>query len=66
MWDEMASARLSILAQGNAEADRLEALKKHDAAWWVLSVALEESYKALPRRDLDAVLKDDPIPNFWK
>jgi hypothetical protein len=55
-----ASAKLDILAKGNAEADRLAALRRFDEAWWIRSSALLESYKACPRRDLAAVLKDDP------
>ena len=54
-----------ILQRANEEADRFAGLDRHDEAWWVLSVALSESYKACPRR-FEEVLKENPSPFSWK
>ena len=56
---------MRLLNEANKEADRFAAMNRHDEAWWVLSVALSESYKACPR-SFEEVLKEDPSPFSWK
>lgn len=55
----------NLLKKANEEADRFAALDRHDEAWWVLSIALSESYKPCPR-DFEEVLKANPSPHSWK
>lgn len=51
-----ATAALTILRKGNAASDKLASVGRHDDAYYVLSFALQESYKEYPRADLNAVL----------
>jgi hypothetical protein len=62
MW---ACSAVRLLRDAHREADRFAALGRHDEAWWVLSVALSESYKACPR-SLAEVLRESPSPHSWK
>ena len=65
MGDWLACSAMRLLRRANEEADRFAALQQYDEAWWVLSVALSESYKRCPR-SFEEVLKENPSPHSWK